>query len=177
MLIAPLKSKIPKDIEITFSKEDVIVSRTDVRGIITYCNKIFMSVSGYEERELLGKPHSLLRHPDMPKAVFKLLWDYVSSGQEIFAYVKNLCKTGEYYWVIAHITPSYNENGELIGYHSNRRMPNRGAVQTISEVYRNMLSIEKAAPTTKVGIEESLKYLHNLISENGNEYNEYFLKI
>lgn len=163
--------------EVLFNQDELIVSRTDSRGIITYCNKIFITISGYNESELLGKPHSLIRHPDMPKAVFKLLWQYISAGNEIFAYVKNLCKGGEYYWVIAHVTPTYNDRNELIGYHSNRRLPAREAIKKISDVYNRMLDIERSAPSSKEGIEQSLNYLLNLTSENEMDYNEYILQI
>lgn len=168
---------VPTNTEVLFDKDELIVSRTDTRGIITYCNQIFINISGYTEAELLGKPHSLIRHPEMPKAVFKLLWDYINSGKEIFAYVKNLCKGGEFYWVIAHITPTYNTQNKIIGYHSNRRLPTRDAVKKIPSIYDEMLKIEKGSATSKEGTEASLNYLLNIVNADGSDYNEYILKI
>ncbi|MBV5345526.1 MAG: PAS domain-containing protein, partial [Rhodoferax sp.] len=85
-------------------------------------------ISGYEEFEIIGAPHSILRHPDMPRCVFKLLWDSIKNNEEIFAYVLNKSKNGDHYWVHAHVTPTVNRKNEIIGYHSNRRAPSRGAI-------------------------------------------------
>ena len=97
----------PTGREISFGEDEIIVSKTDTRGVITYSNTVFQRVSGYTEEELQGKPHSIIRHPDMPRCVFRLLWDTVQSGHELFAYVLNLAKNGDGYWVFAHITPSF----------------------------------------------------------------------
>src|SRR5580704_8741733 len=92
----------PTGRERTFPEDEIIASKTDVKGVITYANRTFMEVSLYSEEELLGQPHSIVRHPDMPRCVFKLLWDTIQKGDEIFAYVKNMCKNGDFYWVFAH---------------------------------------------------------------------------
>lgn len=91
-----------------FGTEEIIVSKTDVKGIINYTNEVFSRVSGYSREELMGSPHSLIRHPDMPGGVFRYLWQTIESGREVFALVKNLCKNGDAYWVLAHVTPSYD---------------------------------------------------------------------
>ena len=104
--------------EVFFPDSEIIVSKTDLKGRITYANQTFCHVAGYDEAELLGQQHSIVRHPDMPRAVFKLLWDTLGEGKEIFAYVKNMTKHGDYYWVFAHVTPSYDGAGKLVGYHS-----------------------------------------------------------
>lgn len=122
--------------------EDIIVSKTDLKGRITYANRTFCRLAGYTEHELLGQPHNLIRHPEMPRAVFKLLWDTLQSGQEIFAFVVNLAKDGAHYWVFAHVTPTFGPNGNIIGYHSNRRSPNRAALPTVERLYRAMLAAE-----------------------------------
>jgi PAS domain S-box-containing protein len=83
----------------TFREDEIIVSKTDLKGLITYANKTFLDISGFTEEELLGQPHNIIRHPDMPQCVFKLLWKTVAKGDEIFAYVKNMCKNGDHYWV------------------------------------------------------------------------------
>jgi len=110
----------PIELERMLNDEDYIVSKTDLKGRIIYCNKIFVEISGYSESELLGKPHSIIRHPDMPKIVFKLLWDRIKKKQDIFAFVKNLCKDGGYYWVFANVTATLDTNGNIRDYWKRR---------------------------------------------------------
>ena len=111
-----------------FDPTEPIVSKTDTKGRITYANAVFRHIADYSEEELLGAPHSILRHPDMPRCVFKLLWDTISTGNEIFAYVINRAKNGDHYWVFAHVTPSFDKTGKIISYHSSRRVPRRDAI-------------------------------------------------
>ncbi|QOL19559.1 Aerotaxis receptor [Candidatus Bodocaedibacter vickermanii] len=138
---------------------------------------MFLNISGYTEAELLGKPHSIIRHPDMPKAVFKLLWEYIQQGNEIFAYVKNLCKDGAYYWVLAHVTATFNDNNEIIGYHSNRRSPNKDSLEKIATIYANLLEIENSAQSSTEGLKKSYSTLMQVTSTKGEDYNEFILKI
>ncbi|WP_350332608.1 PAS domain-containing protein [Candidatus Bodocaedibacter vickermanii] len=154
-----------------------MVSRTDSKGLLEYCNRLFLNISGYTEAELLGKPHSIIRHPDMPKAVFKLLWEYIQQGNEIFAYVKNLCKDGAYYWVLAHVTATFNDNNEIIGYHSNRRSPNKDSLEKIATIYANLLEIENSAQSSTEGLKKSYSTLMQVTSTKGEDYNEFILKI
>ena len=134
----------PTDKEVFFTQENITVSRTDLKGRLTYINQTFYQIASYTEAELLGQPHSIIRHPDMPRAVFKLLWDTIRDGREIFAYVKNMTKTGDYYWVLAHVTPSYNANGDIVGFHSNRRIPDRNVINnTIIPLYSAILHEER----------------------------------
>ena len=134
----------PTDIEVFFDKRDLIVSKTDVKGKITYANRTFCEVAGYDESELLGQPHNIIRHPDMPRAVFKLLWDVILDGREVFAYVKNLAKSGAYYWVFAHVTPSFDRSGRIVAFHSSRRVPDRTILdQAIIPLYAAVLQEER----------------------------------
>ena len=151
---------------------DFIVSKTDLKGRITYVNKIFMEMAEYTEKELLGKPHSIIRHPDMPRAVFKLLWQMVQNKEEIFAYVVNRTKNGNEYWVYANVTPSFDENGRLIGYYSVRRKPNDKALDIIKPLYTEMLRVEKSS-----GVDASTKILTDLLNEKGVSYNELIIDI
>ena len=128
--------------EKSFAEHEIIVSKTDLRGVITYVNDVFIRVSGFSERQLLGAPHNIIRHPAMPRCVFKLLWETVQQGQEIFAYVLNLSKDGCGYWVFAHVTPSYDLQHRHVGYHSNRRVPYPDALGSIKEVYSTLLAEE-----------------------------------
>lgn len=132
----------PTGVERFFREDEIIVSKTDPQGIITYANDVFVRVSGYTERELIGAPHSILRHPDMPRAVFQLLWDTIQSGREIFAYVLNLARSGDHYWVLAHVTPTFGPDGKIVGYHSNRRVPARSAIDQVTPIYRALLQEE-----------------------------------
>ncbi len=111
------RSLVPTGVERTFGPEEIIVSKTDPRGVITYANDVFVRVSGYAEPDILGKPHNLIRHPAMPRAVFRLMWDVIPTGQELFAYVLNLAADGGHYWVLAHVTPTFGPGRAITGYH------------------------------------------------------------
>ncbi|KAA3651546.1 MAG: PAS domain S-box protein [Proteobacteria bacterium] len=135
----------PSTVERTMRDDDFIVSKTSPKGIITYCNPVFVEFSGYTEEELLGVQHNIIRHPDIPRAAFALVWDTIAAGKEMFAYVKNLSKDGGFYWVFAHITPDVDIHGHITGYTSVRRCPRRQAVDTIATVYAQMLAAEAQA--------------------------------
>ena len=172
-----MKYKVePTNKERVMREDDFIVSKTDLKGRITYGNRIFIEFSGYTEEELLGAPHNIIRHPDMPRAVFKLLWDTISSGKECFAYVKNMSKDGGYYWVFTNVTPSYDNNGNMIGYYSVRRKPKASGVAVATQVYKAMLEAEqKAGP--KHAMEASTKILVDILNEKGLSYEELVLAI
>lgn len=152
-------------------EDDFIVSKTNAKGIITYGNPIFIEFSGYTETELLGTQHNIIRHPDMPRSAFKLVWDTISAGQEFFGYVKNMAKDGSYYWVFTHITPDYDRQGKIIGYTSVRRCPKRGAVAKVEPVYRAMLEAEKAMGA-RSAIDAGTAVLLDLLKQTGTRYEE-----
>ena len=158
----------PKNNEIVIEDSRIIVSKTDLKGQITYMNTYFIEISRYQELELLGKPHNIIRHPDMPKAIFKLLWDTIQKGEEINAYVKNLAKDGSYYWVLANVTPSFDANKNIIGYFSVRRKPTSQALEYIKKLYAKMLSIEKRS-----SMKESMEYLENVLKDKRITYEEF----
>ena len=162
----------------TVEADEIIVSKTDVTGHITYANRVFQKVAGFDEQELLAAPHSIVRHPDMPRCVFKLLWDLLAEGQEVFAYVKNLACNGDHYWVFAHVTPSYDLDGTLLGYHSNRRVPERRVVEeTIEPLYRGLLEEESRHESRKAGLQSSYGMLLSLLDEKGVGYDELVLSL
>lgn len=163
----------PTGIERTFGDEEIIVSKTDLTGKITYANDVFLRVSGYAEAEVLGAPHSLIRHPDMPRAVFKLLWDTIEKGGEIFAYVVNLAKDGAHYWVFAHVTPTFDGQGRITGYHSNRRVPDRAAVAKIEPIYAELLAVERRHTERREGLAASVKRLGELLEQVAIPYDEF----
>ena len=156
--------------EKTFPSSNFLVSKTDPKGIITYANELFLEIADYEEHELVGKPHSIIRHPEMPRCIFKLLWDTISAGEEIFAYVLNQTKLGDYYWVLAHVTPTFDNEHQLIGYHSNRRAPNREAINIIQPLYRRLKEVEDSHNNKKDGLAESFKILTSLMKEQEMRY-------
>ena len=121
--------------EYDFPSDQTLISVTDVKGRITYCNTNFISVSGYNEDELLGQPHNLVRHPDMPVEAFADFWRDLKAGRPWVGYVKNRCKNGDYYWVEAYATP-IRENGQVVGYMSVRRKPSRQVVDACEAAYR-----------------------------------------
>jgi PAS domain S-box-containing protein len=167
-----MASPSPTNREVFFPEGEFIVSKTDLKGRITYGNELFIKMSGYEEEELLGAPHSILRHPAMPKAVFKFLWDTIAKGEEVFAFVNNLAKSGDNYWVQAQVTPSYDDSGKIIAYHSVRRKPKKESVALISKVYEEMLRIEKSS-----GVDASFKYLTDILASKGVSYDELILSL
>ncbi|WP_373035705.1 PAS domain-containing protein [Sulfurimonas sp.] len=153
-------------------EEDFIVSKTDLKGRITYTNKIFMDMAEYTEKELLGKPHSIIRHPDMPKAVFRYLWETIEKKEEVFAFVINKTKNDNAYWVYANITASLDERGNIIGYYSVRRRPNPKALDIIIPLYKKMLEVEKSS-----GVDASFKVLTDILEEKGVSYDELIIAI
>ncbi|MCA9196309.1 MAG: PAS domain-containing protein [Planctomycetales bacterium] len=173
-----VKPKVrPTGRERSFSHDEIIVSKTDTKGVITYANQVFIRVAGYTEEELLGAPHNVIRHPDMPRCVFQLLWDTISAGHEIFAYVVNLCKNGDHYWVLAHVTPSFNSNGDIVGYHSSRRVPDRRAVMKVEPIYKQLKETEESFANPKQGIEAATKLLVAQLEEAGVGYDEFVFSL
>ena len=167
-----MRRPTPNNHEKVLNEDDFIVSKTDLKGRIIYGNKTFIKISGYAESELLGAPHSILRHPDMPKIVFKLLWERVQNKKEIFAYVKNICKDGSYYWVFANVTVTLDPNGNPRDYHSVRRKPNPKALEIIKPLYSQLLDEERRG-----GMEASEKLLNKILKEKGVNYDEFILGI
>jgi len=168
----------PRGQEVFFDKDELIVSKTNLKGHLTYMNHTFLDIAGYTEAEVIGKPHNVIRHSDMPRCVFKLLWDKLQSGSEIFAYVVNTTKSGDYYWVIAHVTPSYGSNGEVIGYHSTRRVPNPRIIKdVIIPLYRELKGIEAGFSSRKDGLEASFQKLLDVLAEKELEYEEFIAQL
>jgi len=155
----------PKDEEIALDAKRYIVSETDAKGKITYCNDYFKEISGYTEEELIGSPHNIIRHPDMPRVVFKLLWETISKGKNINAVVKNLTKDGRYYWIFTEFEIRKNiDTGEIIGYHASRKTISKHVIEVIAELYAKLLEIEK-----KDGIDASEDYLVKFLKEKGDD--------
>lgn len=165
-------------VERFFDPDEIIVSKTDLTGRLTYANDVFLNIAGYTEAEVLGQPHSILRNPNMPRCVFKLLWDTIQEGKEIFAYVVNRTKVGDHYWVLAHVTPSRNDAGEVVGYHSNRRVPDRKVLDdVIIPLYKQLLEIEEGYPNRKDGMNAAFDALLKILEEKGLAYDEFIFSL
>ncbi|MFT3940900.1 PAS domain S-box protein [Rhodopseudomonas sp. BR0C11] len=162
----------PTGVEVFFDADDIIVSKTDLKGRITYANRVFTDICGYSEAELLGQPHSIVRHPDMPRCVFKLLWDTLAEGREIFAYVKNMTKYGDHYWVFAHVTPSFDAAGTVIGYHSNRRVPERRVVAALEPVYAELLAQESRHRNGKDALTAGYQHMIDFVKSKNISYDQ-----
>lgn len=172
-----MKRPTPTNRERHFSESEIIVSKTDIQGRLTYANDVFCKVGLYTESELLGQPHSIVRHPDMPRTIFQLLWQRIENGEEIFAYVKNMAKNGDHYWVFAHVTPSYSLDGTLNGYHSNRRLPERSVVQVVEPLYRELLEVENAVPDRAEGLRNGMQRLGEILKLRGQSYDEFVFSL
>ena len=163
--------------EYLLNEESTLMSTTNTQSHITYANSAFIEASGYKEEHLLGEPHNLIRHPDMPRCVFKFLWDRISAGHEVFAYVVNLAKTGDHYWVLAHVTPTRDATGKIIAYHSNRRVPDAAAVAAIEPIYRELRQVEAQAADRKQGMNLAYEALTEKLRSIGKSYDEFVLSL
>ena len=151
--------------EIALDSKKYIISETDAKGNITYCNDYFVEISGYSKEELIGSPHNIVRHPDMPKIVFKLLWQTIKEGKNINAIVKNLAKDGRYYWIFTEFEIRKDLNtGEIIGYQASRKTTSKHVIEIIAELYAELLKIEKDD-----SVEASERYLIEFLKEKGDD--------
>jgi PAS domain S-box-containing protein len=167
----------PTGTERFLENDELIVSKTDLKGRITYANKTFQRIADYTEAELLGAPHSIVRHPDMPRSVFRLLWDTISSGQEIFAYVVNLAKNGDHYWVFAHVTPSFDAQQKIVGYHSNRRAPERSALNKVEPLYQAILAEERKHSNPQRQVEAGLALVQKVLADANTTYDAFVFSL
>ncbi|WP_456465808.1 methyl-accepting chemotaxis protein [Persephonella sp.] len=161
----------PTNKESLFKPDEIFFSSTDLKGIILSGNDVFQRISKYSMEELLGSPHNIIRHPDMPKIIFKLLWDYIQSGKSIVAYVKNLAKDGNYYWALATIIPIKDKEGNIAEYISIRIKPTTKFFEKIPPIYEHLLHIEK-----EKGMEESYEALMEIIKKLGYKSYDDFMK-
>jgi len=129
-----IETEVPEEVE--------IISLTDFSGVITYVNDTFAEISGYQAEELIGKPHSLIRHPDMPKSAFSDLWKTIKTGKEWQGYVKNLRKDGGYYWVFARVS-TVIKNGKAVGYKSVREPISEVKKREMQDTYDLLRSNEE----------------------------------
>lgn len=156
---------------------DLIVSKTNLKGHLTYVNDVFLDISDFTLDDVIGKPHSVVRNDAMPRAIFKLLWAQLEAGREVFAYVVNRTKGGDHYWVLAHVTPSVDGAGKAVGYHSNRRKPDARALEPIKALYAMLLTEEGRHANRKEGLVASSALLQKFLNDKGMNYDEYVLSL
>lgn len=160
-------SVTPSGIARTFDANEMIVSKTDLKGHIRYVNDVFIRVSAYQERDLIGAPHNLIRHPDVPAGVFLLLWQTIGAGKEIFSYLNNLARDGAHYWVFAHVTPSFDPAGRVVGYHSTRRNVPPQLLPGIEKLYAEVRAAERKVHNQHQAAEAGLALLTERLEEFG----------
>jgi PAS domain S-box-containing protein len=177
MLKKRLHATRPTGIERPWTEDELIVTKTDTKGIITYANEVFLRMAQLTEDEALGAPHNVIRHPNMPRAVFKLLWDTLEKKKEIFAFVNNMAMSGDNYWVFAHVTPSFDARDNVTGYHSNRRKPSNEQIQKIAPIYATLLQIENSCDSPKDGLSKSYNALVQTVKNTGMTYDEFIFTI
>jgi len=159
-----MKRPIPIDSEIELENNVYIESDTDTKGIITYCNDYFAEISGYTVDELIGQPHSIVRHPDMPKVLFAILWNRIQNGHNFIAAVKNLAKDGRYYWVFTDFEILRDSDGNSIGYKASRKKISKHVTAVLSPIYKKLVEVEQSD-----GIEASQRYLNKFLSSHGDD--------
>jgi PAS domain S-box-containing protein len=158
----------PIDKEIMLDDKKVLLSITDTKGVIEYCNEDFVEVCGYEEYELAGAPHNIVRHPDMPKVVFKLMWDRLDKEENIIAIVKNMSKTGRYYWVMTDFVIRKDDEGNVSGYKAFRKPAPRKAIEAVIPFYKKLREIEEAR-----GMEAAEKFFHGFLDGENTNYDDF----
>lgn len=163
----------PTGQERRFSTDEFIVSKTDLKGIIRYANDVFLRVSAADEADLIGKPHNVIRHPDMPRAVYKLLWDGIQARREVFAYVLNLAFDGAHYWIFAHVTPSFGPEGAVVAYHSNRRSPDQHALSRVQPLYAKLRAEERRHANASDALAASTDLFESMLAGLGQTYDEF----
>lgn len=164
---------VPIDKEVSWDKTKTIMSKTDRFGTIEYANEVFIDVSGYEDYELMSQPHNIIRHPDMPKVIFKVLWDNLKKGNNYHAIVKNMAKSGRYYWVITDFDISKDEKGNIVNYFARRKaVPQEVITKHIEPLYKRLLQIEAAS-----SMEASEKYLIGYLEEQNKTYVDFIMEI
>ena len=151
--------------------DDLIISKTDTDGIIKYANTTMLRITDSVQADLIGQKHNISRHPDMPRAVFKMMWDSIENGKDFHGFVKNLAKDGSYYWTYAFITPDFNKSGAIIGYHSERRAPNPKAIVEIACIYQQLRAKESL-----IGMEKAISWFKAEVLQ-GKSYNAYIHRL
>ena len=163
----------PIDKEVGWNKSQVVISETDVYGRITNVNDVFCNVCGYSPEAMIGQPHSVIRHPDMPKLVFKLLWDNLKVGNNFIGVIKNLAKSGEYYWVITDFEMRRDATGNITHYIARRKSVPKAVIENyVAPLYETLLKLEKVG-----GMELSSRFFKNYLAKQGKDYIDFIIDV
>ena len=163
----------PIDKEVGWNKSQVVISETDVYGRITNVNDVFCNVCGYSPEEMIGQPHSIIRHPDMPKLIFKLLWDNLKVGNNFIGVIKNLAKSGEYYWVITDFEMRRDATGNITHYIARRKSVPKAVIENyVAPLYETLLKLEKVG-----GMELSSRFFKNYLAKQGKDYIDFIIDV
>ena len=163
----------PIDKEVNWNKSLVVISETDIYGRITNVNDVFCNVCGYSPEEMIGQPHSIIRHPDMPKLVFKLLWDNLKVGNNFIGVIKNLAKSGEYYWVITDFEMRRDATGNITHYIARRKSVPKAVIENyVAPLYETLLKLEKVG-----GMELSSRFFKNYLAKQGKDYIDFIIDV
>lgn len=172
-----MKNRItPTQQEVRLGADEMIVTKTDLTGRITYANRTFMRISNFPERDLLGVQHNIVRHPDMPRGVYRFMWETLKGGREFFGLVKNMSSDGSFYWVFANVTPDMDGAGRTTGYFSVRRPPPASAVRAVIPVYEAMMRAEREAGPASAP-DASMALLKNMIADQNTTYDKFVLAL
>ena len=171
--IPTIERPTPIDREVQWDKTKTLISETDVKGTITNVNDVFCAVAHYSASELIGQPHNLIRHPDMPKLIFKLLWDNLKVGNNFVGVIKNLAKTGEYYWVVTDFEMRRDAMGNITHYIGRRKSVPEAAINNyLAPFYESLLKMEKIG-----GVELSSRFFMNYLTKQGKDYIDFVISI
>ena len=158
--------------EVRCSTQEIIITRTDLEGNIIYCNPIFAKVNGFHGAEMIHKPHSIVRHPDMPKSIFRIIWSIIEQGLPIQAIIKNKTNDGHYYWTLIDFGVQKNRDNKVIAYVAHGRQAPDYAIKAVKSLYETMLKIEE-----EHDIDSALEFLHSFLEEENLTYKEYMDKL
>ncbi|MCF6350708.1 MAG: PAS domain-containing protein [Flavobacteriaceae bacterium] len=161
----------PKNNEIIIDPKKVIMSKTNYKGLIEFANEYFTETSGYSKYELIGKAHNIVRHPDMPKVVFKMMWDKLRKGENLYAIIKNLAKDGSFYWVVTKFETTFDSGGNILSHYARRKAVPTKVVENAESIYKMILTIEKYDP--KLAEETFIEILEN----QKLTYDDFFLEV
>ena len=163
----------PVDVNVPLDSKKYLLSKTDPSGVIEYCNKYFCEVTGYDKKELIGQPHSIVRHPDMPGAIFHIMWEHLHQKKSIPLILKNMTKKGHYFWIQTEINIKMNKaSNEITGYFAYQRKVPQYVINTIEPLYYELRNIEKQR-----GLEHSVKYLKNFLAQREQTFEEYMQEV
>ncbi len=159
-----------------FISDKILISKTDTQGNITYCSPSFLQLCGYDEQELMGRSHNLLRHPDMPKGIYYLMWENLKANREFNAFILNKTKSGQSYWAFTNITPVHTVEGKLVGYTCAKRPANEAGIGLFSVYYEQMRDEERRLGDNE-GPRKSAQLLQEILAATGDSYEASVFKL